>query len=428
MRLMLVSALQWLRTHAGRKLHPRVRRRLMTLYRPPRYLPCWFNSLWYRLVERVGRVSVIMRHQGACDRLSASLLHQGCAGLQRLDGVGLVCARVPLRTLHSLCCTEHVSRIWLNGEVRAYLDTAVPAAGALECAARFQGRGVTIAIVDTGIHPHPDLEGRIVGFADMVGRRAKPYDDNGHGTHVSGCAAGSGAKSKGLYRGPAPAAKLVGVKVLNKAGVGQMSTLLKGIDWVIQHKDEYNIRIMSMSLGGEATRQCDDDPLCHAAEAAWEAGIVVVTAAGNDGPDAGTIGTPGTSPKVITVGATDDGATPDRADDQLASFSSHGPAPGGVSKPDLLAPGVAITSLRSPGSLIDKQLPQGRVGNDYMTLSGTSMATPLVSGLVAMLLESEPDLSPDEVKERLLGACDDLGLNREEQGAGYLFADRLFPT
>lgn len=422
---MVVTTLHWLRSDAGRKMHLKLRRRLLWAHRPPRWWPCWFYSLWHLIVERTVTFSLIIGHRGSCDDLYAVLQTHRCPVDQRLDGVGFVCTRAPLGALYDLCCCPSVARIWLDAEVKACLDTAVPSAGAVRSISRYKGRGVTIAIIDTGIYPHPDLEGRIVAFADMVGNKEQPYDDNGHGTHVAGCAAGSGGRSEGRYRGLAPGALLVGVKVLNKVGMGQMSDLLAGIEWVIQHKERYNIRIMSLSLGGESSRSCADDPLCRAVEAAWKAGIVVLAAAGNDGPETGTVGTPGISPMVITVGAMDDRGTPDQGDDELASFSSRGPAPGGMMKPDVVAPGVAITSLRSPGSLIDKQHREARTDRDYTTLSGTSMATPIVAGLVALLLEAEPGLTPDAVKQRLMGSARHLDLLLEEQGAGHVDADRM---
>jgi serine protease AprX len=313
--------------------------------------------------------------------------------------------------------------------VQALLDVAIPSAGVREIAGRSTGRGVTIAIVDTGIYEHPDLKGRIKGFKDLVGGKRKPYDDNGHGTHVAGCAAGDGTSSQGRYKGAAPRAELVGVKVLNKTGSGSMSTMLAGIDWVIANQVQYNINIMSMSLGGKPQGGCAADPLCQAVERAWDAGIVVVVAAGNDGQDGpGSVSTPGISPKVITVGAMDDRGSPGRADDQLAAFSSRGPAPDGVTKPDILAPGVNITSLRSPRSYLDKANGSARVGEWYFTLSGTSMATPIVSGIIAQILEDRPSLTPDTVKARLLATAEDRGLPANDQGRGYVNADRALLT
>lgn len=318
-----------------------------------------------------------------------------------------------------------MARLWTDGEVRALLDSALPSTGLRQFIGQYTGRGVTIAVLDTGIHPHPDLGGRIAGFMDFVEGKSSPYDDNGHGTHVAGCAAGSGERSAGQYCGPAPGSSLVGVKVLNKVGSGTMSTILAGLNWVLQNRDRYGIRILSMSLRAPAQGRAADDPLCRATGRIWQAGIVVVVAAGNEGPSASTISTPGINPDVITVGAMDDRNTPDRMDDGVASFSSRGPTPEGEHKPDILAPGVSVASLRSPGSYLDKGNANARVGEWYFTLSGTSMATPVIAGICALLLEARPDLRPAEVKATLMRTAEDRGLSPDEQGAGYVDADRL---
>lgn len=421
---MLPSALAWVR-HAGAKMDAGARRRLLALYRPPGWLPCWFHGLWYRLAARFAHLPLIIQVGGECSHVHGVLKQHGCSARHDLAALGCLTLNARVGVMEALCCCDHVCRVWLDGEVRACLDTAVPAARAVRAVSRYEGVGVTIAVVDTGIHPHPDFGGRIVAFADFVGSRASAYDDNGHGTHVAGCAAGDGGKSAGRYRGPAPGALLVGVKVLNKLGSGTMSGLLAGVDWVIRNKDRFQIRIMSMSLGATAGRSCADDPLCQAVGKAWEAGIVCIVAAGNEGPEPGTVASPGINPLAITVGAMDDQETAERGDDALAPFSSRGPGPEGVHKPDLLSPGVAITAPRSPNSYIDKQQPGARVGQWYLTLSGTSMATPIVSGVAALLLEARPDLTPMQVKARLQATAEDWGYLPDEQGAGYIDADRL---
>jgi len=421
---LLPSALAWIRID-GHRLDAALRRRLFALYRPPQWLPCWFHGLWYLLVSRFARLHVVIGFEGDCRRVAELCRSHGAHLSHELAGVGCLCATVDPRVLQHLCCCDGVTRIWADTEVRAMLDAAVPSAGAVQAVSRYSGQGVTIAVVDTGIYPHPDLSSRIIAFHDAVGKRTSAYDDNGHGTHVAGCAAGDGTRSRGQYRGPAAGALLVGVKVLNKTGSGTMSHLLDGIDWVIQNRERYHIRIMSMSLGGTARGRCSEDPLCQAVGRAWDAGIVCVVAAGNEGPGGGTVATPGISPKIITVGAMDDHSSPDRRDDTLASFSSRGPTPEGEHKPDVLAPGVNITALRSPRSYVDKSNPDSRVGEWYATLSGTSMATPLVSGLVALLLEAEPGLTPNAVKARLRLTADNWILGPDEQGAGYINADRM---
>nr|WP_319418023.1 S8 family peptidase [Virgibacillus necropolis] len=289
------------------------------------------------------------------------------------------------------------------------------------------GKDVNIAIVDTGVHPHPDLKqptNRIIAFKDFINNKMEPYDDNGHGTHCAGDAAGNGFSSNGKYRGPAPESGVIGVKVLNQMGSGSLSTIVSGIQWCINHKEEHQINVISLSLGAAADESDCNDPLVQIVEKAWESGIVVCVAAGNSGPDQRTIATPGISSKVVTVGAIDDQNTVDRADEEVASFSSRGPACGGVSKPDLLAPGANIISLRAPGSFLDKITKSNRVEDNYFSLSGTSMATPICSGVAALVLQAYPEFSPDEVKQQLLQAAVDRGLPSYVQGAGYLDAEK----
>jgi len=278
-------------------------------------------------------------------------------------------------------------------------------------AAGYTGKGITVAVVDTGIYPHPDLTepaNRIIGFKDFVNKKTSPYDDCGHGTHVAGIIAGNGGKSNGQYKGVAPEANLVGVKDLDNTG-GRSSDVIAGIQWVVQNKATYNIKVINLSLGAPATQSYATDPLSQAAGAAWDAGLVVVAAAGNNGPAAGTINTPGINAHIITVGAVDDRGTVDTKDDVIAGFSSRGPTIDGLTKPDLVAPGVNITSLASETSYLPKKNsgPGGKPGkaaqaepqekpaqttitNYYVTMSGTSMATPMVAGTAALILEKNP--------------------------------------
>lgn len=261
------------------------------------------------------------------------------------------------------------------------------------------GKGVTIAVVDTGIYPHPDIKGRILAFKDFVnGRDDVPYDDNGHGTHVAGCCAGNGEKAEGSFKGPAPEANLVGVKVLSGQGSGSMAGIIKGIQWCIDNKERYNIKVMNLSLGGPANLKEKDDLVSLAIRRAAEAGIVPLIAAGNSGPAKFTIGTPAICSEALTVGAYDDKNTADKSDDTMAFFSSRGPTTrDGKVKPDVASPGVQIVSLRSPGSMIDKEnVPH--LGDYYVLLSGTSMATPVMAGVVADMLQANPSLTPEEVK------------------------------
>lgn len=286
---------------------------------------------------------------------------------------------------------SEVVKIYYDRIVEATMDVSRRAVQAdLANNLGWTGDGVTVAVLDTGISSlHSDLSGAIVGCVQFLGGQKLPVceDDNGHGTHVSGTIAGRG----NTYRGVAPDAKLVAVKVLNAAGLGLTSDIIAGMDWIVKNKNAVNppIRVMSASLGSEPS--CEDangnsaDSL--AADAVMDGGVVAVIAAGNAGPGSCTIGTPGDARKVITIGATDDRGTVALGDDALAGFSSRGPTGDGRVKPDVSAPGTSITSTYLFGQ--------------YSSLSGTSMATPHVSGLVALLLEKEPSLTPAGVKTRL---------------------------
>ncbi len=283
----------------------------------------------------------------------------------------------------------------------------------------YTGKGVGVAVIDSGIYPHPDLKDRIVGWVDIADGKPTPYDNFGHGTHVAGDIAGSGKLSDGRFKGIAPDANLIGVRITTVAEA------IRGIQWVIDNKDKYNIRVINLSLGDYASKSYKDDPWVQAVDKAINAGLVVVVAAGNEGPDPGTISTPGTDPRVITVGALDDKHTLTRSDDTIASFESHGPtAIDHLIKPDVIAPGVQIYAPLSPGSTLDvPELPH--IGNNYIAISGTSMATPMVSGLVADLIQADPKLTHDDVKKILEASADRyLKDGSNEQGYGLIDAPR----
>lgn len=261
------------------------------------------------------------------------------------------------------------------------------------------GRGITAAVLDTGLAPHPDFENRILCFKDMLYGKKEPYDDYGHGTHVTGILAGGG-KIRPSCMGIAPGCLVVHVKVLDQNGNGRREAVIKGIDWVIANRKRYKIRILNISVGTVKEGDRQDAVLVRKVEEAWNAGIVVVVAAGNMGPKSASITAPGNSPKVITVGS---------FDEMGPLYSGRGPTRECVCKPDLVAPGSEILSCSSG---FDKKK------GYYCRKSGTSMATPMVSGAVALLLEKEPYLTNVEVKMRLKESARDLGMEKNRQGWG----------
>ena len=276
------------------------------------------------------------------------------------------------------------------------------------------GRGVGVAIVDSGIANHADLAGRILASVDFTSGipgepLVAPADPGGHGTHVAGLVAGDGASSNGTFTGVAPGADLIDVRVIGATGATNVSTLLRGLQWVLANRTTYHIRVVNMSLGATSSISYHQDPLATAVEVLTFAGVTVIVSAGNNGPGDRTITAPGDDPYAITVGALDDNDTATTADDTLAVWSSRGPTLGdGLNKPDLVAPGRKMVSLRSAGSTLDLLFPERRVaGSDatdpaYFRMSGTSMAAPVVTGIVALMLERQPTLTPAQVRHRLL--------------------------
>lgn len=215
----------------------------------------------------------------------------------------------------------------------------------------------------------------------------------------------------------------MGLKVLDKYGSGSLSAVIEAVQWCRDNQSRHNIKVVNLSLGSTAVQSYKEDPLCLAVEELWRSGVVVCAAAGNEGPNESTISTPGIDPVIITVGASNDFNTIDTGDDEVADFSSRGPTIDSLTKPDLMTPGSNIISLRAPGSNLDKNDSASRYDDNYTVLSGTSMATPICCGVVALLLEAKPDLSPDQVKERLISSCSSLGeYSANEQGAGLVDA------
>jgi serine protease AprX len=273
-------------------------------------------------------------------------------------------------------------------------------------AAHDTGAGVNVAVLDTGVDPLPEFAGRLVGGVDLSGGGSPFVDGYGHGTFVAGLIAGDGASSGGQYLGEAPGAGLVSVKVAGASGTTDLATVIKGVAWTIEHATSLHIRVLNMSLGFRPFQSTTSNPLDQAVQLAWNDGITVVTSAGNAGPFNGTILSPGDDPSVITVGALDDLGQTNPADDVMTNFSSVGPTdPDGWFKPDLVTSGRSVVSLRAPGSTVDVQNPQARVGSGNFVGSGTSFASAITAGAVALLLSKHPGLTPDQVKASLLGSA-----------------------
>jgi len=338
---------------------------------------------------------------------------------------------------------DYASSLDITNLAIGLADVASPAEGGPD------GSGVAVAVIDSGVATTSDLgDSRIVGWKDFVNKQRRPYDDAGHGTFVAGLIAGDGTASLPLdqggyatmqFRGVAPAADIVGIKVLDSTGSGRASGVMSGILWAVAHKGQYGIRVINLSLGTNPVAPVQFDPIARAVEFAWTHGITVVCAAGNEGESGpGGILSPGNSPYVLTVGATDTRQTATLDDDAVTYYSSIGPTLWDeFAKPDVVAPGNRLISMRVPGSYIDVTFPQNLIpvstyaptapadtAPSYLMLSGTSTSAPVTAGAAALMLSADPSLTPDDVKVRLMTTADPLpDASVHQQGAGLIDVD-----
>ncbi|MFJ8764887.1 S8 family peptidase [Streptomyces clavifer] len=281
-----------------------------------------------------------------------------------------------------------IARVWLDGRRKVALDRSVAQIGApVAWKAGFDGKGVKVAVLDTGVdETHPDLKGVEIAQKDFSGSK-NTVDHDGHGTHVASTVAGSGVKS-GKHKGVAPGAKIIDVKVLNDEGTGEDSGIIAGMQWAA----DSGARVANLSLGGEDT--AENDPLEAAVDRiSASSGMLFVIAAGNEGPGASTIGSPGSAASALTVGAVD-------RKDRIAEFSSTGPTADGSLKPDITAPGVGIIAAKAAKSTGATPAAPG-----YVAMSGTSMATPHVAGAAAVLAQQHPDWTGERIKQALTASA-----------------------
>jgi serine protease AprX len=358
----------------------------------------------------------------------ASISAQG--GIQKASfrNINAGLFHVPVAALQGLARNPAITWICPDRKVAGALEFAEPAINAnIALQYGWNGAGVGVAVIDSGVYSHPDLNSRIAYSESFVPGDAGTNDAYGHGTHVAGIVGGNGASSTGnnynyTFKGIAPAANIINLRVLDANGHGTDSAVISAIDRAIALKSTYGIRVINLSLGRTIQESYTLDPLCQEVEKAWQNGLVVVVAAGNNGRDNSrgtngysTITSPGNDPSVITVGSMKDMSTTNRGDDLVASYSSKGPTLlDQVVKPDLVAPGNRIVSALAPNSSIVNLFPGNidvsyykdnntvNISNTYFRLSGTSMAAPMVSGAAALLFQQHPSLTPDQVKARLM--------------------------
>ena len=396
------------------------------------------------LADGVGDSDVIVEFNDDSQG-SARITAAGGRSGRRLGIIKARAGRMPNALLKQLANDPSVKRIHIDRPTEAFIARTAATIGAKSVHAQYgySGAGVGVAVIDSGVTPwHDDLtvanrQGqRVTAFVDFVNGRTTKYDDWGHGTHVAGIIAGNGYDSISAREAIAPKANIISLKALDSVGRGKISYIIAALDWAVTNRVQYNIRVINMSLGAGVFESYNTDPLTLAAKRAVDAGIVVVAAAGNMGkavngqPQYGAISAPGNAPWVLTVGASSSMGTIDRRDDTMALYSSRGPTMIDFgAKPDLVAPGSGTVSLSNPDSLFyttkSAYLVAGkRTGLGYLpylTLSGTSMATPVVSGTVALMIQANPSLTPNMVKAILQYTAQVYtGYNYLTQGAGFL--------
>ena len=268
------------------------------------------------------------------------------------------------------------------------------------------GRGVTIAIVDTGVEPLPQLDGAVVAQVNFSSGPTAG-DQHGHGTFVAG-----------LVHEAAPGARIVSIKLSGADGSVDVTQVIAALHWLALHGHEWSIDVVNLSFGNDSTQSPAESPLNFAVQRVWDAGMVVVASAGNVDGSGGRITKPGDDPLIITAGASSDAGTRLLDDDSVATFSASGPTLAGHAKPDVVAPGTSVTSLRVPGSTIDLAYPHARVGTTGFRGSGTSFSAPLVAGTAALLLQMRPWTTPDQVKHVLMDTARPIAGSAVAQGQG----------
>lgn len=342
---------------------------------------------YMRLGKILGKVRVVEKYP-FIKAYGMQLSYKNIIDLAGLDDVKYITQSVKVNTL------VHVSKEIMD--VPTYSDES-----------KF-----SIAVIDTGVSPHVDIVGGhnpIICWLDLINGRKQIYDDNGHGTFVTGVICGKGWLSSGKYSGMDLSSNIISIKALDKNGETGAGTILKAMQWVFDNKQKYNIKIVCMSFGSNIIGQ--NDPLIKGAEALWNSGIVVVCAGGNSGPEANSIKSPGASGKVITVGSIDDervGEYYDTTKFKVADFSSRGPAFDRY-KPDILTPGVDIVGLA------DYKIYKA----NYIKMSGTSVSTPMIVSMCSRLIKEYPNYSPDMVKRQICNGGIGLGVDRNIQGYGW---------
>src|SRR3954453_10790885 len=391
------------------------------------------------------QVSVIVRESdGAGNGPERAVSTFGGTVGHQLDILGGFTAKVPADRLDALRAVPGVAEVSRDAGLALQstdVESQAAQSGSLYTLANkltgasamwdagYTGKGVDVAVVDSGVVPVDGLKGKIVNGPDLTTENngpAKNLDTYGHGTAMSSIIAGRDSAATTVsgnssdFVGMAPDSRIVSVKIADAKGQTDVSQAIAAIDWVVQNRNKggLNIRVLNMSFGTDGVQDYLLDPLAFAAEQAWHKGIVVVVAVGNEGFGTSKVNNPAYDPYLIAVGSDNANATATTADDAISTFSNDGD---GTRNPDLVAPGEKVVSLRAPGSYLDTEYPAGRIGERLFRGSGTSQAAAVVSGAAALLISQRPELTPDQVKALLTGSAAAVpGATAAQQGAGLI--------
>jgi serine protease AprX len=389
------------------------------------------------------RVSVIVQMMPSEVNLEAQVERLGGTIAQRFTIINAFSAELSASAIQELAANPAVRWISPNAAMQTSVcadcvDTsklannyirAIRADQVWNKAPYIQGQGIGVAVLDSGVNYQDDLysvmgQNRVVASVNFQpGYNASTFDGYGHGSHVAGVVGGNGRRLNGKYIGVAPKSNIINVKVCDdlKNGLCTAESVVKGLQWVLENKATYNIRVVNISLNSSVAESYHVSPIDAAVEVLWFNGIVVVASAGNQGQS--NLYAPANDPFAIVVGAVDDVGTAGLGDDKLASFSSYGSTSDGFARPDLVAPGKNVVSLMgNSGMGLAADHASNIQDGTYFRMSGTSVAAPMVSGAVALLLQDEPTLTPDQVKYRLMATANKNwpGYNQSQSGAGYL--------
>ena len=375
------------------------------------------SILWNLKNQSLSHIPLILQiKEGLSSSIQKKLIHIGCKDIEYfsiIKGFYLTASQSMLKEIINMPFLKYLS---LNHPVTACMNDMTETLNSHYInQTGITGRRITIAHLDTGIDPHADLtrpRNRIIFFKDFINNKSNTYDDHGHGTYCAGCIAGNGELSEGQFKGIAPNALLIGLKCLNESVSGTIKSILQALQWILDYRQKYKIRIAHIPLGVNYPYLIKQDPLVNAVERLWQEGVVVICAAGNNGPQKNSIVSPGCAENTITIGCSTRNPL-----SNICSFSSRGPTLNGIQKPDLIAPGMNVVSTNNKLTF--------KVQSPYISFSGTSVSSSIVTGAVALLLEKYPDLNPEEVKLALKMSCSSLHLEKNIQGKGLLDIEKL---